>query len=43
MTPTQVFSCEICKIFKKTYSEEPLWTTTAAEKMKGIYLILFLS
>ena len=26
-TPTEVFSCEICEIFKNTYFEERLWTT----------------
>ena len=26
-TPTQVFSCEICKTFKNTYFEEHLQTT----------------
>ena len=26
-TPTQVFSCKICKIFKNTYFEEHLQTT----------------
>ena len=26
-TPTQVFSCEICEIFKNTYFEEHLRTT----------------
>ena len=25
-TPTQVFSCEFCEIFKDTYFEEHLWT-----------------
>ena len=29
-TPTQVFSCEICEIFKNTYFEEHLRTTTSA-------------
>ena len=27
--PTQVFSCEICWIFKSTYFEELLWTTAS--------------
>ena len=27
-TPTQVFSCEICEIFKDTYFEDYLRTTT---------------
>ena len=26
-TPTQVFSCEICEIFKNIYLAEHLWTT----------------
>ena len=30
-TPTQVFSCEICEIYKNTYFEEHL-RTTASEK-----------
>ena len=28
-TPTQVFSCEICEIFKNTYFEEHLRTTAS--------------
>ena len=26
-TPTQLFSCEICKNFNNNYFEEHLWTT----------------
>ena len=29
-TPTQVFSCEYCKIFKNTYFEENLRATASA-------------
>ena len=29
-TPTQVFSCEYCKIFKNTYFDENLRTTSFA-------------
>ena len=29
-TPTQVFSCEYCEIFKNTYFEEHLQTTASA-------------
>ena len=32
-TLTQVFSCEICKIFKNTYFEEHLRTTTSASQV----------
>ena len=28
-TPTQVFSCKICEIFKNTYFEEHLQTTAS--------------
>ena len=28
-TPTQVFSCELCEIFKNTFFAEYLWTTTS--------------
>ena len=28
-TPTQVFFCEICEIFKNTYFEEHLWKTAS--------------
>ena len=28
-TSTQVFSCEVCKIFKSTYFEGHLWTTAS--------------
>ena len=28
-TPTQVFSCEICEIFKNTYFEEHMRTTAS--------------
>ena len=28
-TPTQVFSCEICEVFKNTYFEEDLRTTAS--------------
>ena len=28
-TPTQIFSCEICKIFKNTYIQKHLWTTAS--------------
>ena len=30
-TPTQMFTCEMCEIFKNTYFEEHSWTT-ASEK-----------
>ena len=29
MTATQVFSCEICEIYKNTYYEEHLWTVAS--------------
>ena len=29
LTPAQVFSCEICKIFKNTYFDEHLRTTAS--------------
>ena len=31
-TPTQVFSCEICEIFKNTYFEEHLWMAASTIK-----------
>ena len=36
-TPTQVFSCEYCEIFKKTYFEEYLQTATITffSKLEG--------
>ena len=30
-TPTQVFSCEYCEIFKNTYSEEHLRTVASVQ------------
>ena len=33
-TPTQVFSCEICKIFQSTYFEEHLRTTACNDSQK---------
>ena len=32
--PTQVFSCEICKLFKNNYFEETLWTSTSKLYLK---------
>ena len=38
-TPTQVFSCQICEIFQKTYLEEHLRTT--ASKHRKSFLEVF--
>ena len=38
-TPTQVFSCQICEIFKNTYSEEHLRAT--ASKHRSSFLGVF--
>ena len=32
--PTQVFSCEICKLFKNNYFEEHLWTSASKLYLK---------
>ena len=32
--PTQVFSCEICKLFKNNYFEEHLWTSASKHYLK---------
>ena len=43
-TPTQVFSCETCKIFKSIYIEEYLWTAASKNQYvteKTIHLSLF--
>ena len=32
-TPTEVFSCEICEIFKNIYFEEHLRTTTSKQTL----------
>ena len=32
-TPTQVFSCEYCEIFKNTYSEKHLRTAASGDPM----------
>ena len=37
-TPTQVFSCEICEIFKNTYFEEHLRTTDSIKSITCISL-----
>ena len=37
-TPTQVFSCKICKIFKNTYFEKHL-QTTASEFLEDAMLL----
>ena len=34
-TLAQVFSCEFCKIFKKTYFDEHLWTTVSGWRLKN--------
>ena len=33
-TPTQVFSCQIYKLFKKNYFEEHLWTSASKNYLK---------
>ena len=35
-TPTQVFSCKICEIFKGTYFEEHLQTTACNDSQKNM-------
>ena len=35
--PTQVFSCEICKLFKKNYFEEHLWMSASKLYLKRDY------
>ena len=37
-TPTQVFSCEYCEIFKKTYLEEHLPTAASVLRISNSYL-----
>ena len=39
-TPTQVFSCETCEIFKNTYFEEHLGTTTSMTAANMLYYML---
>ena len=34
--PTQVFSCEICKLFKNNYFEEHLWTSASKLYLKRV-------
>ena len=34
-TPTQVFSCEFCKIFKNAFFTEHIWATASAETYSG--------
>ena len=39
-TPTQVFSCEFCEIFKNTFFTEHLWTTASVWiNSKKIFII----
>ena len=33
-SPTHVFSCEICKLFKSNYFEEHLWTSASKLYLK---------
>ena len=40
MTPTQVFSSEICEIFKNTYFEEYLRTTASVVSFSWLYVIM---
>ena len=37
-TPTQVFSCKYCEIFKNTYFEEHLWTTIYVYLLSHTYV-----
>ena len=38
-TPTQVFSCEFCELFKNTYFVEDLWTAGSETPVRGLSLI----
>ena len=42
MTRTQIFSCKYCKIFKKTFFKEHLWTS-ASEQKKTYKLRIYLA
>ena len=42
VTPTQVFSCEICEKFRKTYFEEHLQTNTSVNTFQMYNKSLFI-
>ena len=42
-TLAQVFSCEVCEIFKNIFLTEHLWTTASESLTKVIYIVIFVN